>query len=75
MLYNCNNYNNLDLQGYFELFNIEINNIFGSIMTIIYNIDENEINLFGDNFVWNNKYNCILLIEPKILFVFILIDS
>ena len=38
MLYNCNNYKNLDLQGYYESFNIKTNNIFGSIMTIIYNI-------------------------------------
>ena len=68
MLYNCTNYKNLDLQGYHEAFDIEINNIFGlcSIMTIIYNIDgKDEMRLFGDFFVKNNKNNCYLLIEGK----------
>ena len=65
MLYNCKNYKNLDYQGYFKSFNIERNNIFGSIMTIIYNIDGNEIKLFGDDFVKDNKDNCYLLIEGK----------
>ena len=60
MLYNCNNYKNLDLQEYYKSFNINTNNIFGSIMTIIYNINKNEIKLFGDNFVKNNKDNCYL---------------
>ena len=67
MLYNCNNYKNLALQGYCESFNIKTNNIFGSIniVTIIYNIDGNEIKLFDDNFVKNNKDNFYLLIEGK----------
>ena len=34
-------------------------------MTIIYNIDGNEINLFNDDFIKNNKDNCYLLIEGK----------
>ena len=34
-------------------------------MTIIYNIDGNEIKLFDDNFVKNNKDNFYLLIEGK----------
>ena len=65
MLYNCNNYKNLDLQEYYKSININTNNIFGSIMTIIYNINKNEIQLFGEDFVKNNKDNCYLLIEGK----------
>ena len=67
MLYNCKSLNNLDLSWYYEYNNIYTNNIFGSTMTIIYNINKNEdeIKLFGDKFVGNNKDNCFLLIEGK----------
>ena len=52
MFYNCKSLNNLDLQS-------------GSVITITYNINENEIKLFGEDFVKNNKDNCYLLIEGK----------
>ena len=36
-------------------------------ITIIYNIKKNrdKIKLFGDEFVYNNKNNCFLLIDNK----------
>ena len=66
MLYNCKNYKNLDLSLY-KSKNINIDNIFKNNMTIIYEINKNKnkIQLFGENFVTNNKNNCYLLIEGK----------
>ena len=65
ILYNCKN-KNLDL-SYYGYNNKKIHNIFGSTMKILYNIDkyENEIQLFGKNFVINNKDNCYLIIEGQ----------
>ena len=34
-----------------------------NIMTIIYNIDNNKIKLFDEDFVKNNKNNCYLVIN------------
>ena len=50
MFYNCKSLNSIDLLS-------------GFIITIIYNIDKDEIQLFGDEFIKNNKDKCFLLIE------------
>ena len=66
MLYNCINYRYLDLSLYINK-NIVVNYIFYNNMTIIYKINKNgnEIKIFGENFVENNKYKCYLSIKGK----------
>ena len=63
MFYNCKN--NKIYLTFYEPNNFETDNIFGSYMTIIYNIGkyDNEVQLFNQTFVVNNKNNCYLLIE------------
>ena len=42
--------------------NKEISNN-NNIMTIIYNINDNKIKLFDEDFIKNNKNNCYLIIN------------